>query len=132
MSSGTYRTPDGEFTSDLQVWLDAWDAMAKPVEKLTGWTLDSFGPGMRFYDKINDCSHDVPVELARRISKLMADADARPHEDVRRTEYVVKLEAVAEAARLFRTADTGGGFNDRVVTGRALDAALAALDGGGQ
>ena len=45
---------------------------------------------------------------------------------------LAKREAVAAAARLFRTADTGGGFNDRVATGRALDSALAALEGGGK
>jgi hypothetical protein len=43
---------------------------------------------------------------------------------------LASAEMVVEAARLFRKADTGGGFNDRVECGRALDAALSALDGG--
>jgi hypothetical protein len=41
---------------------------------------------------------------------------------------IAKLEAVADVARLFRKADTGGGFNDRVACGQALDATIAALD----
>jgi len=38
------------------------------------------------------------------------------------------MQEVVRAARLVRTADTGGGFNDRVACGQALDAALAAYD----
>lgn len=49
-------------------------------------------------------------------------ADSRPQKRMRR------LEAAAKAARLFRKADTGGGFNDVVVCGKALDKALSALD----
>ncbi len=40
---------------------------------------------------------------------------------------LLALLAVAEAAERFRRADTGGGFNDRVECGKALDAALSAL-----
>lgn len=43
-------------------------------------------------------------------------------------DVVRALAEVVGAARLFRKADTGGGFNDRVECGRLLDAALARLD----
>lgn len=38
------------------------------------------------------------------------------------------LRAVAKAARLFRKADTGGSYNDRVECGALLDDKLASLE----
>lgn len=73
-------------------------------------------------------------QVARVMSALHGSADAAliaAHSP----DVVRALAEVVGAARLFRKADTGGGFNDRVTCGRALDKALARLDaatGGGR
>lgn len=42
-------------------------------------------------------------------------------------DVAVAMLDVIDAARVFRLADTGGTFNDRVATGEALDGMLASL-----
>jgi hypothetical protein len=73
------------------------------------------------------------AELAELRAKLADVGEPGDGTLVQRSEYVrcrkenARLREAVEAARLFRKADTGGGFNDRVECGRDLDAALAAL-----
>ena len=70
----------------------------------------------------SSCASSATARLAES-KRDRARADATEAENA-------KLRRAVEAARLFRKADTGGGFNDRVECGKVLDAVLAAVEAG--
>lgn len=86
-----------------------------------------------------DCREGARAGVARILARLrdsVGDGSIDEYHvrffvgDVRAVvERLDACERVVDAARSFRRADTSGSFNDRVACGKALDAALAALDG---
>jgi hypothetical protein len=66
--------------------------------------------------------------LRADLKTVLDELDELIPELLKTRDSLVRAKRVVEAARSFRTADTGGGFNDRVACGRALDEALAALE----
>lgn len=109
----SYRNPDGEVTMNREAALDAWYAIARSVTELTGWTLDAFDPGLKFYDAVHDRTYDVPVALAKRIHALVERFDA--------------YERVVVAAADLRNDGYDGPFMGEAV--EPLFQALRVLDG---
>jgi hypothetical protein len=42
------RLPNGEYTDDLNVYLESWERFAQPLVDKTGWKLIGFDPGFQF------------------------------------------------------------------------------------
>lgn len=62
------------------------------------------------------------------VARLVRERDEARNHLTAAHRHIDLLTAVVKAARLFRKADTGGSFNDRVECGALLDDKLAALD----
>ena len=63
------KLPNGEVTYDQEEYIDAWRALATPVERITGWRLAAFDPDLLFRVDANR-SEQISVELAEHIQLL--------------------------------------------------------------
>ena len=45
-----YRKPNGTGTDDVEEGVNAWKALAAPIEKATGWKLYAFDPDLCFQE----------------------------------------------------------------------------------
>lgn len=71
-----HRLPNGEYTQFKEIYLRAWQQLAEPVEKLTGYKLESFDPDFQFVDW--DAPGQPSVALsARFVVRLVAGIKAR-------------------------------------------------------
>lgn len=105
--------------------LQAWDAFLAEARRAT-----LYQRAEQLRAKAAEC-RELAAEVEREgqaeciACDIEAAARARLAEETARAD---RAERVVKAARLFRKADTGGCFNDRVETGALLDDTLATYD----
>lgn len=63
------RTPDGEWTRDVDEYLASWKAISEQLSKKLDLVCIGFNPGFLMKDALepNNRSIDIPVWLAKRI-----------------------------------------------------------------
>lgn len=72
--SQSFRMPTGEVTGNAKKYAAAWRAEAAAVERITGWSLYGFDPGLSFVaptDCIGSRVVNVDLELARCITRAL-------------------------------------------------------------
>lgn len=66
----TYRLPDGSTTRDVDRFVVAWRALAAPVERLMGWRVIGYDPGVLFQRPAGG-EVELPEDLCAKIGELM-------------------------------------------------------------
>lgn len=64
------RLPNGKITTNENEYVSAWRKTAAPLEKLMGWKLHTFDPGISFVVNKTGYVERIPVDLAIAIGKL--------------------------------------------------------------
>ncbi len=62
--SKTMRMPGGQESAPIKEAIAAWEALYKPIEKMTGWVCYGFDPGMSFREPGNGRTDSVQLPTA--------------------------------------------------------------------
>ncbi len=65
-----YNLPDGNVTTDADLYIDTWRALGKPFMKFLGWTLFAYDPNLSFRTKDGRGVREVSVEVAQLVCFL--------------------------------------------------------------
>jgi hypothetical protein len=67
-----FRMPDGTWTTDINEYIVAWDAISKPIETAFGIQVWGFDPGIAFKDTAGN-SFTMPSWFAIKLTKLLQE-----------------------------------------------------------
>lgn len=67
-----YRKPNGEYTEDAEEMTTAWEKLAKPIERATGWTMYAFDPDLAFHSPDQWRTAHIPVRFACALVRALS------------------------------------------------------------
>jgi len=69
----SYFMPDKTSTTNFADYCAAWAKLAAPIERVTGYHMYAFDPGLTFTRKGQ--SFDLPLDVAQSISEALEEVE---------------------------------------------------------
>lgn len=67
------RLPDGTYTNNTKVYVEAWRTLASPIELATGTTLTAFDPDLVLRDTNGHTNVALPAWFAIKLYQAIRD-----------------------------------------------------------
>ena len=78
-----YRLPNGCYTSDSEVYVDAWEDLLQALEDKVGFLVSGFDPELTVYSEDHNWYFTLPVWAALRIldppEQVRYTSETNPH-----------------------------------------------------